>query len=355
MNITTGKIKHPIKAIMYGPEGIGKSTFASLWPKPLFVDAEKGTGHLDIARTPQITSWSMLCETIKELTADSHGYKTLVIDTADWIDKLAQAHVCAKANKAGIEDFGYGKGWVCLADEWKRLLDLISELQEKQGMNILILAHSQMRKFELPEEAGAFDRWEMKTEKKTSALLKEWSDLLLFANYRTIVIDNDGKKKAQGGERVLYTTHHSCWDGKNRFELPDCIVLKKELPREIQSILSDIPATARKTEPVKMAEPLQKQVTEAIKKESIKIIPPQPGAEPTEELEMNVPGHIKKLSDLMKMSEVSREEVQLAVAKRGYYPKDTPIGTYSTDFVNGVLIAAWTKVVEMIKQNRQTV
>ena len=88
-----------------------------------------------------------------------------------------------------------------------------------RGVHVVLTAHAMMRKFEQPDEMGAYDRWELKLQKKTSALVKEWSDLLLFANYKTLSVatDEKGKKfKAQGGRRVIYTSHHPCWDAKNR-------------------------------------------------------------------------------------------------------------------------------------------
>ena len=80
-----------------------------------------------------------------------------------------------------------------------------------------------MRKFEQPDEAGSYDRWEMKLTKKTAPMLKEWADMVLFCNYKTEVItdQNTKSKKATGGRRVMYATHHPCWDAKNRFSLPD--------------------------------------------------------------------------------------------------------------------------------------
>ena len=100
------------------------------------------------------------------------------------------------------------------------LLNFLTDLSE-QGINIVLLAHSHLRKFEQPDEAGAYDRWELKLGKRTAALSKEWADLVLFANYRTLVTDIDGKKKASGGERVVYTSHHPSWDAKNRHGLPE--------------------------------------------------------------------------------------------------------------------------------------
>lgn len=352
MDITKGKIKHPMKAVLYGPEGIGKSTFASGCPGALFVDAEKGTGHLDIARTPQATSWAMLTAIVQELTKNSQGYKTLVIDTADWADKLAQHHVCAAGNKSSIEEFGYGKGWMMLAEAWKKMIDLLAELQEKQGMAVLFLAHAQMRKFEQPDEAGAYDRWELKLEKKTSALLKEWADVILFANFRTIVVDVEGKKKAQGGERVIYTQHHNCWDAKTRYDLPGIIKFEKKFPAELIALFSDNPIAPVAKEVAKQSAPVAKPepVKEAAKE------PETPKAPEKAKDDVPMPTlapHLARLRDLMSKDKVTTLEIQQAVAKRGFYPVDTKISNYDASFVDGSLVAAWPKVVAMVEQIRK--
>ena len=58
-SITTGILNTPVKVVLYGPEGIGKSTFASHFPDPVFIDTEGGTKRLNVARLPQPTSWAM--------------------------------------------------------------------------------------------------------------------------------------------------------------------------------------------------------------------------------------------------------------------------------------------------------
>jgi hypothetical protein len=151
---------------VYGPEGIGKSTFAAQFPDPLFIDTEGSTKNMDVARLPKPSSWTMLKEQIIWVRANPGLCQTLVIDTADWAEQLCMDSICTTADKAGIEDFGYGKGYVYLAEEFGRLLNTLEDLVEK-GINIVITAHAQMRKFEQPDEMGQYDRWELKLQKKT--------------------------------------------------------------------------------------------------------------------------------------------------------------------------------------------
>lgn len=227
MEIIKGKIKKAKKVVIYGPEGIGKSTFASKFPDPVFIDTEGSTNDMDVARLPRPTSWIMLLEELQYVEKNPGVCKTLVIDTIDWAEQLCVEHICAKHNKSGIEDFGYGNGYIYTKEEFGRFLNKLTDVIET-GVNVVLTAHAQLRKFEQPDEMGAYDRWELKlgkkTQSQTSPLVKEWADMLLFCNYKTysIAVDDKGKKhKAQGGKRVMYTCHHPCWDAKNRYNLPD--------------------------------------------------------------------------------------------------------------------------------------
>jgi hypothetical protein len=348
MQLTTGKQPAPVKAVLYGPEGIGKTTFASRWPKPLFVDCEGGSGQLDVTRTWAPTSWAMLKGIVQELTKDALGFQTLVIDTADWADKLAAADVCASNSKASLADFGWAQGWIKLAEEWAKMLDSLTLLQQRQGMNVLFLGHAVMRKIDLPEETGSYDHWELKTEKRSAALLKEWVDLMLFANYKTMVVEIDGKKKAQGGQRVMYTTHHSCWDAKNRFGL------KEELPLDFAKIAHILqqpstPVPAPQAAP--QAPALQPDsvtpppIQQALQSAEVKAPPVQ-----------DQPGRVEGITDalwnLMTMSGVTEEEIRKASAVCKYFTLDTPIANYPPEYISGKLVANWAKVNELIVKLR---
>lgn len=219
--ITKGKVESAKKVLIYGPEGIGKSTLASKFPDPVFIDTEGSTKELDVARYPTPTSWNDIITQVEDTAAEA-PCKTIIIDTADWAETLCIEEVCRRLNVKGIESVGYGKGYVYATEEFQNLLRSCDKCIEA-GINVVFTAHAQMRKFEQPDEMGAYDRWEMKLTKKTAPLLKEWADMVLFCNYKTDVItdQNTKSKKAIGGKRVIYTSHHPCWDAKNRYSLPE--------------------------------------------------------------------------------------------------------------------------------------
>lgn len=231
MNFTiqnTRKAK-PMKVVLYGVEGIGKTTFVSHFPDPIFIDTEGSTGFIDAKKLPDPDSWTMLLEEIAYMAQNPQG-KTLVIDTADWAEELAKQHLMAKHKWQAIDQTDYGVRYVALSNEIIRLLRGL-EMVKNAGMNVVLTAHAVQKKFELPDQVGSFDRYVLKLEKRDAALVKEWCDMLLFANYKTTVVaSGSGSKKATGGQRVMYTTHMPAWDAKNRLGLPD------ELPFEYEAI-----------------------------------------------------------------------------------------------------------------------
>ena len=219
--ITKGKVETAKKVVIYGPEGIGKSTLASCFPDPVFIDTEGSTKELDVARYPTPSAWADIINCVKDC-AQNAPCRTIVIDTADWAEMLCIKYTCAKCNVNGIEDVGYGKGYVYLSENFNELLKACDKCIDR-GINVVFTAHAFMRKFEQPDELGAYDRWEMKLTKKDAPMLKEWADMVLFCNYKTNVITDQTtkSKKATGGSRVMYAAHHPCWDAKNRYGLPD--------------------------------------------------------------------------------------------------------------------------------------
>lgn len=352
MNITKGIISKPVKVCVYGVEGIGKTTFASHFPEPLFFDLDKGSAQLDVSRVTDITSWPLLMSNIKEVYDNPTICKTLVIDTADAAERMCIDYICGKFNKKGIEDFGYGAGYTYLVEEFARFLVQLDACIG-QGINVVVLAHAVLKTVTLPEEMGTYDHWELKLSSKTTnkvaPLVKEWADLLLFANYKTILIEDGTRKKAAGGKRIIYTTHTTFADAKNRFSLAE------ELPFDYNEIARLIPNGAAPG-----VKPMQEKKQEA-KQKTVKKLEPEstaPIKKPTVQIQdtaapatSTVNATLQKVYDLMKQENITEEQIRKAVAMKGYFPEDMPMKDYPADFIDGVLIGAWEQIKTFILNN----
>ena len=246
LTIRKGPQARSIRCVIYGPEGIGKSTLASQFPDAVFIDFEQGTDTMDVARFENPTHFDGLILLLKSI-AQEDVCKTVVLDTADKLESLITDHLCEVNDWKNIEDPGYGKGYTYLAQKWLEVLKACDEVIDS-GKNIVIVAHAAMRKFEQPDEMGAYDRWELKLSKKTAPLIKEWADMVLFMNYKNSIVEDPKtkSKKAVGGKRVMYATHSPTYDAKNRFGLPDSMDADFS---EIAHIFSGIPIKkSQKTE-----------------------------------------------------------------------------------------------------------
>jgi len=224
--VTRGKQRRAQRVCIYGVESVGKTTFAAKAPKPIFLDVEGGTHHLDAARV-EIDSFDALQGAVTELAAGGHDFGTAVIDSADWTEKLLIEHLLAETKKKSIEDFGYGKGWIQVAERFARLLTSCDKLIDR-GINVFFIAHSHVKRVEPPDQMAAYDRYELKLSKQCSPLLKEWADELWFAQFKTKLVESEsGRMKGKGGkERVLYTTHSAAYDAKTRSGLPEELALE---------------------------------------------------------------------------------------------------------------------------------
>ena len=223
MKLTAGKIQKPQRIVIHGPEGIGKSTLANQFPAPVFVDTEGSTNSMDLKRM-ECKSWQDVLDAVKWLKTQKHSFKTAVFDTADWAERFCVQFLCARDNKTSIEGWGFGKGYTFLSEEFGRLLSSLDALIDS-GMHVIFVAHTTVKKMELPDQEGSYDHWELKCSRQVSPLLKEWADALLFVNYKVIVTtDEDKRSKAIGGrKRIIHTQHTAAYDAKNRWELPDQI------------------------------------------------------------------------------------------------------------------------------------
>jgi len=225
--------KHkPPRILIYGTAGIGKSTFGAMAPDPVFIQTEDGLDAINVAHYPLANTYQEVMGYLSELCTEPHDYKTLVIDSVDWFERILQAQLCGERNVKSISDIPYGKGYEIALDLWREYISALNYLRDNRGMMIIQIAHADIKRFENPETEG-YDRYQIKLHQKASALLDEHSDIVLFANHVVSVRKKqDGFKetvKAIGsGQRVLHTEERPAFKAKNRYSLPAEIPFDKD-------------------------------------------------------------------------------------------------------------------------------
>lgn len=371
LQISRGIVPSAQKVVIYGVEGIGKSTFASCFPNPLFIDTEGSTKHMDVARLEAPKSWNELLQQISAVKAEK-PCQTLVIDTIDWAERLAAAHIVAEANNLkvkSIEDFGYGAGYVKLVEEFSRMLDRLSDVADA-GINVVLVAHADIRKFEQPEEVSSYDRWELKLsksgQKKVAPVVKEWADAVLFLNYETIVEAvgtgmGASKGKARGGtKRAMFCAHNACWDAKNRWGLSD------KVPMEYEQIAAHIPAGITDTAPTgdvrtrhddafAKAAAADAQLKEIRAKQNGKtadaVIVDEMPAKP--EAAARLPDFWGPALRLMESAGITPEEIKRVSIFMGNFTKDTPLENYPEDYITGFIVPKFEAVKARVKEMQE--
>jgi hypothetical protein len=223
------RVPGPFLTLLFGVEGIGKSTFIAECPAPKVIDLEHRTRHLRIPRVPEPEggfTWTDVLDAIRLFETEQHDRKTLGIDTLDELEALLWAHICKRDGKANIEEYGYGKGYNAALDEWRVFMAAIERLQSKRGMNVVFTAHALVKTFKNPE-GNDYDRYQPKLHDKAAGYLKGKVYDVLFAIKEEFALKKDEKSKTERAkaitteERIVFTTRTPAHDGKNSHNLPD--------------------------------------------------------------------------------------------------------------------------------------
>ena len=215
------------RVVCYGVEGIGKSSFAAGATKPIFILTEDGLGSLKVDHFPMAQSFDDVMGAIDSLYTEKHDFETVVLDSLDWLEAIIQREIEAKHE---AKDLAYGKGALIAAEKWREILEGFNALRNDKGMAVILIAHTTIKRFDSPE-TEPYDRYQPKLQERSNAVVREWCDALLFANYKTIVKNADvgfNKAVARGistGERLLYTSEKPAYMAKNRYNLPESIPL----------------------------------------------------------------------------------------------------------------------------------
>jgi len=234
--VKSAKQNRPRRVILYGVEGIGKSTWAAGAPSPIFISTEDGISDIDVPAFPQATEFANVMQATYELSREDHQFKTVVLDSADWFEKFIFSQVCTDTGAKTINDpynneVNYGKGYDLAMVLWDAWIELADRCRDR-GMNVVLIAHCHTPKFKDPSNES-YNRYEPKMHKTTSERIREWCDEVLFANYETYTQEKtEGFSKrtiAVGtGSRVLYTTEMPSHKAKNRLGMPPTISMNPQ-------------------------------------------------------------------------------------------------------------------------------
>ena len=227
MKILKGRQVKPRRVLLYGQEGVGKSTWAAMAPRPIFLDFEDGLGDLDVEKTERLATFSDTLSALGWLYSQEHEYKTVVFDTADWFEKLIHDQVCQNANVSNIEkvDGGFGKGYVAASLLWQDFLTKLEALIAARGLNVVFLGQCTRVKVSDPERE-TYEKYSPDLHKGAASILREWCDEVFFASFRTFTREaeegfNKTRQIAIGGEeRFIRTSHSAGVHAKNRLNLP---------------------------------------------------------------------------------------------------------------------------------------
>lgn len=224
-NIISGKIDSPDRIFVLGVEGVGKTTFGADAPEPIFISTESGTGRVKTSRFPEPETYDDVLAAVETLLLTEHTYKTLVIDTIDWLWPLITADVVRRNGVTNIEEVGggYGKGYEAARSEMKSFLSKLEQLRMKRSMRVILLAHVLVKPFKNPKGPD-YDRYQAAFDEKAYGIVKQWVDQVVFATFEETISEQKGRAKGVStGRRVMYSEHSAAFDAKNRLELPQLL------------------------------------------------------------------------------------------------------------------------------------
>lgn len=233
----------PPRIIIHGDPGVGKTTFGACAPSPIFLQTEDGLGNLDCPAFPLAKSFDDVMSALQCLYTDEHDFKTLVVDSLDWLENLVWAQVCITHKVATIEALNYGKGYVEALGVWRQFFEGVTALRDARSMSIVMIAHSQNVRIEDPT-LPAYDSKGLKLHKRAAALAEEFADIVVYATVQTNTVTEDkgfNNKRVRAtstGERIMHTVGQPAFLAKSRFPMPS------PLPLTWESLAAHINTTA---------------------------------------------------------------------------------------------------------------
>ena len=269
--IKTGVQKRSYIYMCYGPNGVGKSTFASQFPSPLFADLEKGSFHLNVSRIDNIADLESFKSLTLELLAQDTSYKTFVVDSVEALEVLILEAVKRKHKAESIEDIPYGKGFAESREVMTELMHLFRRLTEEKQITVVLIGHSQVRPQNDPAGNVTYDRYIMRCGDKMASVIRDLADNVFFITHKVFTVKENGKTKAfSDGQRIIYTAWRNAWDAKNRLDLPLELPLSYDALAEAIDAKPEANATALVSDIEAMSEKLDEKLKSAVKAQLVK-------------------------------------------------------------------------------------
>lgn len=237
-NLIKGVQKVPPRIVLYGGHGIGKSTLASKFPNPIFISTEDGLINLDVTSFPRATDYQQVLDNIKTLIKEEHNFKTVVLDSVDWLVEPLITEFIERSFDA--KDLAYGKGNMMIGEELRKVFQGFDALRTKRNMNVVVIAHAAVIKFENPT-SEPYDQYRPKLPNRCNALLQEWADIIAFAAFKIIVKKTDkgfNQTSTRGittGDRLLHVVETPAYIAKNRYNMPD------DIPMTFEALAEHVP------------------------------------------------------------------------------------------------------------------
>lgn len=221
--ITSGKLKEPLRLLVYGRDGVGKTDFASQAPKPIFICAEQGTANFDVSRFPEPKTFSEVEDMVTWLSEADRGYETLVIDTIDWMELLHNKKCEVELGKE-LSKIGYNNGFKYAN---QKFMEFVASLSRLKKMNVIALAHSKSKTFNDPATGSGYDKYHLALREENANVFRQWADAVLFFDYQIFKKDDDDRFAFGEGKRVMYTEERPGFQAKCRFPVPACMPLDR--------------------------------------------------------------------------------------------------------------------------------
>lgn len=230
-------LPRPIICTITGDPGVGKTVLANTFPKPIFIRAEDGLESIPEDKKPDafpvLSSVDNLWQQITALVKEDHEYKTLVVDSVTQLETLFGEYVVENDPKRpkslAQANGGYGAGYLAVASMHGRLRKAAKILNEKKGMHIVFIAHSETTTIELPD-SDPYSRYELRLHKKCQPHYTDNVDLVSYLRLETFTTGDGEKKKAiSSGQRIAICHTDAAQVSKNRYGIKEPLQVEEGL------------------------------------------------------------------------------------------------------------------------------